>query len=810
MSIERNHRQRGGAGASELLSAVPLAVLVVLSGVIISLYTVFVHSFTVRGSAEDCLKRAALTAAARLSAVAVDDPVFGRVGLCDRAPEVPGRVGTISLNSLYGTLRLDHLIARQLNLPYVDRLVSEDVQRVRGIEHKLRQALSHAAVTTFDEANSSRRDSLYEMVQDMLARGQNGNNLIALRIKLGTTAPCLFTSLVPYAGDAGGPRAANGQYKAGAVIEIGDNQWAQLYQQATEPRLCDEHYFQMTTSQVTPSMVLIEAVYNSGGAGDSVGVTRTLSACAVVGSPPAASPDTVFMVSFPQGDPDKFHSLLSVLKCDAAVSGEWQRAVQESVPGKGYLEACELADMTPSMAAQQCFYHWLRSQATQPSVSQVVAAANYVWSEVSSKASADAGTAQTESVPNSALTKDTGARLFAYLNQSAAGGSGQPALHNAFSGLPLTSYFPPSALPLEIDSHGACHLAGCAGFDDKLVQDFLSAVYRTNWAAVESASIARAVSDRMPQAFQEMEQQIFTNTEELNSLSSRLGQAAGAGKTGNEKELARLRRTQSELTLTVNNLKSKLEDYRRVKRRAQKLLMNAEYTQKVTYDLTAGMKDFARDGLFRAANPDGFLLRNNIVFCPKTTPASEDDLYAADSKVDDPSSWISDHFNVMQSTASGTMVGGKLLSAAASLRSHSVAKPAFVIFDSRQLSAAGSAAPVVTDASPFAGSGLDAGQSVYYACDAVVTGQQPKVGWSVLARDLLSARTQIIELPSASAQKWRAADEFASVCPNLSAEIQVRSPVPLIPNLPVGSSLSNPQSGHEHVLQIPPMPASML
>jgi hypothetical protein len=807
MSIERNNRQRGGEGASELLSAVPLAVLVVLSGLIISLYSVFVHSFTVRGSAEDCLKRAALTAATRLSAVAVDDPVFGRVGLCDRAPDGAGRVGTISLNSLYGTLRLDHLIAAQLDLSYVDQLVNEDLQRVRGIEQKLRLALAHAAVNGSDDTH---RDSLYDSVYEILSRGKDGNNLSACRVKLGTTAPALCASLVPYAGESGGPRAANGQYKSGAVIEIAGGQWTQFYQLAAEPRLCDEHNFQMTTAKVTPSVVLIEAVY-SGGAGDAVDMTRTLSACAVVGSAPSAAPDTALMVSFPQGEPNQFQSLLSVLKCDTAASGKWQRAVQESVPGKGHLEACELADMPPSMAAQQCFYHWLRAQGTAPSVSQVVAAAGNVWSGIPPRTTAaDLGAAARPNAPNSVLTKDTGARLFAYLNQSIPGGSGQPALHNAFSGVPLSNYFPPSALPLEIDGRGACHLAGCVGFDEKLIQDFLSAVYRTNWAAVESASIARAVSERMTQALKETEKDIFLNTEELNSLSSRLGQKAAAGKGVNEKELARLRRSQSELTLTVANLKSKLEDYRRVKKRAQKLLMNAEYTQRVTYDLTAGMNDFARDGLFRTNMPDGFLLRNNIVFAPKTAPASEDDLYAADAKTDDPGSWMSDHFNVMQSTISSTMVAGQPLNAVASWRSHEMARPAFIIFDSRQLTADGSAAPVVTDASPFAGSGLAAGQSVYYACDAVVTGGQPKVGWSVLARDLLSARTQILELPVASVLKWRAAEEFVSVCPNLAAEIQVRSPVPLIPNLPVGSSLTSSQAGHEHVLQIPPMPASML
>ncbi|MGH7194163.1 MAG: hypothetical protein ACREJM_11645, partial [Candidatus Saccharimonadales bacterium] len=386
---------------------------------------------------------------------------------------------------------------------------------------------------------------------------------MACRIKLGTTAPALFTSLVRYEGEAGGPRAPNGQYKAGAAIQITEDEWAQLYQLAAEPRLCDEHYFQMTTPQMTPSVVLIEAVYNSGSSRDSVGMTRTLSACAVVGSPPATAPDTVLMVSFPQGDPDKFQSLLSVLKCDATATGKWQRAVQESVPGKGHLESCELADMPPSMAAQQCFYHWLRAQGTAPQVSQVVRAVDSVWSAVSPQISAGAGGAgDGESVPNSALTKDTGARLFAFLNQSAPGGSGQPALHNAFSGLPLSSYFPPSALPLEIDSRGGCHLAGCAGFDEALIRQFLSAVYRTNWAAVESASIARAVSERMTLALKEMEQQIFLNTEELNSLSSRLGQAAAAAKAANEPELERLRRSQSELTLAVNNFKAKLEDYR--------------------------------------------------------------------------------------------------------------------------------------------------------------------------------------------------------------------------------------------------------
>ncbi|MBI2812120.1 MAG: hypothetical protein HYX67_14990 [Candidatus Melainabacteria bacterium] len=129
MSSNKHTSKRAIQGSSELLSAAPLALLVVLYGVIISSYTVVVHQFTARGTAEECVKRAALLAAARLGQVAVEDPVFGRVGLCDVDNDSNPARRITSLNSIYATLRLNYLLARRLSLPYVDQLIYDDIKR---------------------------------------------------------------------------------------------------------------------------------------------------------------------------------------------------------------------------------------------------------------------------------------------------------------------------------------------------------------------------------------------------------------------------------------------------------------------------------------------------------------------------------------------------------------------------------------------------------------------------------------------------------------------------------------------------------
>jgi hypothetical protein len=92
----------------------------------------------------------------------------------------------------------------------------------------------------------------------------------------------------------------------------------------------------------------------------------------------------------------------------------------------------------------------------------------------------------------------------------------------------------------------------------------------------------------------------------------------------------------------------------------------------------------------------------------------------------------------------------------------------------------------------------------------LTTGQNPTVGWSLLVRDAVAMRGYGGAPLASRRTNWCLGEDRAvSECPGLAVEIQIRSPIPLIPDLPVGSVIVSPTT-HESVSQIPPMPENML
>ncbi|MBI2812119.1 MAG: hypothetical protein HYX67_14985 [Candidatus Melainabacteria bacterium] len=658
---------------------------------------------------------------------------------------------------------------------------------------------------------------MYDDVNKLIAKAQSGERLMRVRLRLGTTAPTQVSSLMPAPADRAGAKSdeslfENGMYKACSNVQVADHEWVQFYQLAAKPLLCNERWFQPATTSMTPSVVLVEANFAGDAKDGAVGVTSTLASCAVVGSPPAVPAANALLISFPHGVPPQLHSLAALLNQQSDQSGSWQEASGGAVPGKGHLQmtaASAAGDMPPEMAMQVAFYDWLRSQGPHPAPPQVERLVAGNWSKLPAQAETDALPIKPAEI-NSCLTKDTGSRTFAFLNQTGPGGSGQPALHSAFAGTDNLAAFPPSALPLRIDAAGRCNLAGRRGFDTFFVQGFLAAVYRTNIASIESATVARALSDRLSTAMQNTKREILITGEELNSVSSRLGRAVAKAGIVVTPEIRSLRRSQGQLTAAVEGLQNKQSEFDAVRKKAQAILMNADYTARVTFDLCANMSSFARQGIFQSDAPKGFLLRDGIIFTPKLEPITEAQIYAAArQKTEHSGDWDSAHFNVMQRTTSNTTIEGHPLKQITALRCAETVPPKFIIFDSRQLTA-GPVVPTVLSRSPFADSGITSGQRTYYAADALQSGFDPMVGWSVLIRDLLSARELDGKRTAPSAGKWCSSDQFAATsCPELGVEIQVRSPMAVIPELPVGSSL-RARAGGEPVSEIPPTPVGML
>jgi hypothetical protein len=479
------------------------------------------------------------------------------------------------------------------------------------------------------------------------------------------------------------------------------------------------------------------------------------------------------------------------------------------VPGQGhFVKADYRFDGTSEMggkdAVQVGFYHWLRSLGPKLNVSAIAKLFDSSWStgdvqslEASNQSPFPAG-------PNSALTKDTGARTRAFFFQSGPGGDGQRVLRSAFEAQPNQQALPSSAVPLDIDDTGNCNVPGHTGFDRKLVADMLEAVYETNVVANESLGLAKSIINRMERAQDQLQTSIDIANEELHSIASHRSRTpSGAAQ---QSELNRLQSSEQGLTSQIETQRAKLAEYQKVRARAQAVATNAESAAQASFDLCANMLNYASEGLFRAHDGRSFLLGGVYIFHPLSKSVTEDEIYRSK---DGDSVWTGSAFNVLEAAPEREALESKVERNRSASSEENRAMPRFAVFDSRELTS-NNPRLLLLDRSPFSDTGVPVGQLSYYAPNALTTGDNPPVGWSLLVRDVIANRTMGGDALRSRFSQWCLGESRGvSECPGIGVEIQVRSPAPIIPELPVGSFVVSPQN-HDRVSQIPPTPPDML
>jgi hypothetical protein len=787
----RTHAQRQHVAANELMSVAMAAALILLSGLLISVYSVMLRQAALRTGSQDCVRTAAMFVANDLRNLTVADPMFGQVGICDaEIGEGDARRHVTSFNRLYATLRLDDAMATQLQLPFISRMVAADFRQVKRDEDQLRIKLN------------VRGTELYKRAFKLASATNRANEkLISLNIKFGYLKSEEYGSGMPVI-------AQNGKYPCNVSVPIISGGNASFYQMAPETRFVDESRFAESKPGMIPSVVLLDAVFKLPPKNNSdPGLRLPRRAAVMLGGVSASAPHSVLLAGFPQGMPATFHSLRALTSASTEGTFAWQEAVDGNVPGDGHLVAAKYGfdgspQMSPKDAIQAAFYHWLRSLGPQMNIGAVGQLINKSWAsetprqlEVSQQAALPG--------PNSALTKDTGARSRAFFFQSGPGAEGQSALRSAFEAQLNSQALPSSAIPLAIDASGACNVPGHTGFDRKLVADLLAAIYETNVVANESLGVAKSIVSRMERAEDQVQHSIEVTNEELGSITGNRARLESNG-VHSTPELKRLQKSEADLTAAINIQRAKVTEYEQVKARANAVMSNAEAASQASFDLCSNMANYAADGIFRVENGKSFLLGSVYIFRPLQRSVTEDEIYKGNA----PDLFWSKPFSVLEPAPEQIAIEGKLESTDSASSERNRALPRFVVFDSREIL---SAAPklLVLDRSPFSDSGVPLGQLSYYGQNALFTGQNPLVGWSLLVRDVISGQSLGGQPLPSRYTKWCLGDDRAvSECPGLAVEIQVRSPVPIIPDLPVGSFLVSP-ANHERVSQIPPMPAKM-
>lgn len=770
-----------------------LYALIGFNSLLISLYALSMSQKIAPAASQNDLEKAAISVAEDLSGLTVLCKRLGRIGLCDRST-----LGGTSLNRLLATLRLDGLLARQLQSAYLTKLVEADFVEVQKAQVELASLLRQSIRSHAPDPASGQKMSIYDKAYKIISESSHNKErrLVSLRIDLGRLENNEITSLVRVPEDEESAAHAHSScYIADRDIPDFNGHNVRFYQTADRPLVVSSKDFVSEDPSDISSVVLLEATFelteNKKGKKNLI----RQNACVVVGAPPAVPHSSVLMLSFPQGNLKMFSSLWDVLSFTSwNKPGRWRQAVGDAVPGNGHLETAEsiLPSLMPvDKSLATAFYHWLFSLGPNVRTSLLNRMLNQRWPE-DALISVPAASGERKYAPpsyNTALLRDNGAANFAFLYQSDSGELGQKNLQAAFDAKSLTEILPPSSLPLNVDAAGVCRLPEQTNMDSQLIQQFLKDLYWSNFAGIESRALAGNVILRMDAAVSKSESEIIELRQALSSIHADL--------------------KPEQIKTRIENEESKIAGYNRVREQAGIVMANAQKTIELTFELSSHMNRFAAQGLNRIVDREpGYLLSRGLLFVPHCKPVSEEEIYAQAKERQIVSRWASPDFLVVGKPSEKATINGLSLAAFWGRQPQSSANaPLFVIFSSEMLTRNANAKIRVLDKSPFANTGISPWQFIYHGSDALRTGDKLPVRWSMLIRDLVAYKEKESGEPLPALQpRWcldlRMDDE---TCPGLACEIQLRAPVPVAAELPTGLVLQNLE-GKETVPLIPPAP----
>ncbi len=890
-----------------------LLLLATLSGsAVVALYVLGVCALNQQHKDSNSVDRAVYLAARLLSEITATHPSIGRVGLIDWAPpqelsysERKRRPRVIGLNSMYATLRVDAIIARRLQSQALIDLSNHDFKVAKQLEAELTRRLFAAVEqvpsqdSTIAEApervarqltgeddedgDQDRKDSILQEVSKLLSEDVKGRgpNLVDVRLTLGTVEPGkLSTQTFAPQEDRDKDFVVDGMYRSSVPVSMPDGQTVTFLGQPHATRIIDPSWFKPGSHGTAPWAVQLDVIYErTREKGSSEKIVK--SACAAVGGQPVFPKPSVFVFNFPQGRQNQFDKVADILNFKNWESqGEWQQVVGTEVPGKGSLAPPMekiTGGLSPSNALAHVLYDWLKQMGSLVEPEKFSNMMNQSFAQALKEASIDPVTGQA----NSCLTVDTGSREYALLNQTNPDGPGQSAISQCFAirdqRLPRDKIPPASSLPLIVDATGKCVLAGKNKFDRDLLKDFLSAVYETNLAALESLETSKQMAIRAKASLKELDQKMYFERQELTSVSARMHRIRSQmpfDVENTQKATGPLKPKDSENLRQYNLAKARLEAlkqlliedkdgrdrYRKLNETARLVSLNANKAGITTYDLCIHSNQILVNGLARTQAPaGGFLLGGRFVFLPQPVPIQEEEFLLSEEerakkadailpkpvKGDLNGDWTNPDMRLvaegseLQETGSKTIFVDGLPLKLYWLQPKELpnwTKATFVI-DSTALTvppesrkeragvkeseqAAQPAKPRQPEQKAisafknyaFGNIRIPAGQMMYYCANAVKTGAEPKVGWSVVIRDLISSRSEgsmgePVPVPDGD---WRDPGKGrAGECPGLAAEFQLRTPLPATDLGQSGSYLTNPLNGQQ-IPQIPPLPSEML
>lgn len=809
------------------------------SSVLICSYVIAIGMINLPKSDVDPLGRAAEIAAEELMNVTIEHPTFGRIGLCDvQEGEEENATRTTGINTLMARLRHAAMVASMIDNKSLLSLANTDLKTLKQLREDLKVKLEKSLEVRGKqgEPNAIREGTLplRDRIQKILESAYRTElTLTEVKLSLGRVNSTTLTTtrITAPTAESKASFVGDGRYKAYARVPVpGSDDPIVFYPEGDGVESLPASEFNPVELTTTPSAVLVEAVYEPKDASKGK-QPKIKSACALVGPKSIPIYATALAIRFPNCIPSQFKRPLDLLAFPNWKGiGNWQQAVGASVPGDGRLGPAldPVSSMNAGKAIELTFYQWLRQLDASTDPEKIASLFKQPWTEAERVASAVP--LDTNIVANSCLVQDTGAREFAILHQTSQGEYGQEALSRSFFIGNKKDIPPPSSIPLLVDGAGNCNLCGRIGFDKRLIEDFLEAVYDTNLAAIESRSIANQVQRRSARVLHLVEQQLFVKKQELKSIDEAIRRITPEDHLSKElpadieNKLLPFRDKRRLLSEVVERVQKQRDEMLFVGQLAKLASHNAEQAALASFDICAKANTMLRDGLYRIDRQgNAFLLGGRTVFSPQIRPVLESEFHEAalhkgSTNENWRSPWLRKGFSVLgdihtlfPDEASISIEGKKLSSILTETDSLPRAAQATIVLDSRLGLSNASHRPKLYDYEryPFGDMPIPAGRLLYFSKGAFTTGNQPEVSWSVLIRNMIDIKNSRAERGQpVPVRDWCNQSEPGG-CPDLAAEIQIRTPLPVVKDLPPGAIISNPTSGLR-APQIPPLPPEML
>lgn len=812
------------------------------TGILIAVYILVMGRLNVDRSLEDPVKVQAISIANQLVALTETHSSFGHISICDTAVEDFHGYGTqthrtTSLNAAKASLHSAAMVARGLGSAIQEQHIVQDLNALDSVEQRLIAKIFTAIATPTDNAPGAQASIHARVLKALQEKDPTDLKTVALTIRLGrySDKKLMRTNPLPQS-EISEPYADHGYFKTDFPVPVTKDRIVRFYPYADQITVVEPNNFIEAATGALPNAVLLEIKYEPKGTTNARSVFKVRRLCALLGGTAPQAVPTCFLFRFPQGLPESFNTPAAFLNAEKWIAtGTWQQAWNGTVPGSGQLKLSidpVLPKMKPNDAFAIGLYHWIRHLRPAPDPQAILKALNQ---QIPMPEPKQLGNSETATAPvNSCLVADTGAREHSFAKTTGADSESQKAIEQCFEYPGRLEEYPQSAMPLFVDRSGNLNLAGRTSFDADLVGRYLTAVYSTNLAALESIATAKLVKKQCSIENRELELKLSIKRQELAAWSRALTALANKRHAATSDEeadriQAQMRKSEQAMDFlksschTIDNRKAQL---RYVNELARTVLINGDRCSARTYDLCATTFTLLRNGLHVFDPPaNGFLIGRKTIFLPIEDPVKELQFFESASwAATDPyfnpekvSPWFQKQLPVLVPakdllpTINATVNNKSLYETVSKIGLVDNMPPLTVLMDSRELNSVTKAQLHTAAEYPFAGTPVSEDQAFFYAKSATTTGATKDVVWSVVMRDLVfheNGRGKAIAGPANTGWERRFQPPLEATN-SLAVEFQLRRPLPRIEGMPAGAYITDP-SKRLMTPQIPPVPVELM